>query len=87
MMPNPEEVIADYVIRRRAREAAIVAAIRDRPYRAGELVPVVYNSLSEALVRPATRTIWAHLRKLYNEGRAWAEDPDDPESVWQVLSS
>lgn len=86
MMDDPELIIASYVDRRLTREAAIYEAVSRRPYRASELVPVIYSSLADALVRPATRSIWAHLRKLYADHRVTTEDPDDPESIWRPVT-
>jgi glyoxylase-like metal-dependent hydrolase (beta-lactamase superfamily II) len=42
-----------------------------------ELVPVVYADVHEALYPVARRSLWAHLRKLADDGRATVDDPDD----------
>jgi hypothetical protein len=37
----------------------------------------VYADVHEALYPVARRSLWAHLRKLADDGRATVDDPDD----------
>ena len=53
-----------------------------------ELVPVVYADVHEALYPVARRSLWAHLRKLADDGRATVDDPDDIDAArWRPSPS
>jgi glyoxylase-like metal-dependent hydrolase (beta-lactamase superfamily II) len=77
--------IASYLEHRLAREEMVVAALESGPATAAELVPLIYLRLSPALARPAASSLWAHLRRLGELGRAWSEDPDDLGASWELL--
>lgn len=90
--PGHGELIEDgqseldaYLERRRAREAAVAAALQQHgTASAAELVPVVYEGLDPVLVRVASFSLWAHLRHLGAQGLARSEDPDDIGAAWQA---
>ena len=42
----------------------------------------IYTDVPEFLHPVARFSVWAHLRKLRDEGRATAVDPDDPDTIW-----
>ena len=93
LLHDPAAVLDAYVAHRLGREAivadALAAATRsgasgtsgtntaDAGVTADELVPVVYADVHEALYPVARRSLWAHLRKLADDGRATADDADD----------
>ncbi len=81
-----EDVVAmldSYVARRLERESELVAALElSGAASPEELVALVYPALSRGLAGAARLQVWAHLRKLHDEGRASTTDPDDPSSRW-----
>jgi glyoxylase-like metal-dependent hydrolase (beta-lactamase superfamily II) len=82
---DPRAVIDYYVEHRRAREAAIAAALADAgTARVEELVEAVYTDVPEVLHPIARWSVWAHLRKLAAEGRARSTDLDDVAASWSV---
>ncbi len=83
LIDDPHGAIDAYVALRERREESIHRAILDGPLSARELVPLIYEELPEALTRHATRSIWAHLRKLHEERRVKTEDPNDPDAIWE----
>ena len=46
------------------------------------LVEKIYTDVHELLHPVARRSVWAHLRKLGDEGRAATIDRDDPDATW-----
>ncbi|HVB01992.1 MAG TPA: MBL fold metallo-hydrolase [Acidimicrobiales bacterium] len=83
LISDPRGAIDAYLAIRERRESSIYRAILNQPMSAGELVSVIYEDISEELMRHAKRSIWAHLRKLHVEQRVRTEDPDDLESIWE----
>jgi glyoxylase-like metal-dependent hydrolase (beta-lactamase superfamily II) len=82
LIEDPAEAINDYLARRRARESSVLEALASGPANAGELVASIYPDLARGLDGVATRTVWAHLRKLGSEGRAFSFAPDDVHAEW-----
>jgi glyoxylase-like metal-dependent hydrolase (beta-lactamase superfamily II) len=58
---------------RLAREAAVLAAVREGLATPAAIVPRLYPGLAEPLVRAATRSVLAHLAKLAAEGAIVAD--------------
>jgi glyoxylase-like metal-dependent hydrolase (beta-lactamase superfamily II) len=84
---DPRAVIDQYVEHRRAREAAIDAALRAAgTARIPELVEAVYTDVPDVLHPLARWSVWAHLRKLRDEGRATSTEPDDISGVWRAAA-
>lgn len=82
---DPRAVIDYYLEHRRAREAAIAAALAAaQTARVEELVEAVYTDVPDVLHPIAKWSVWAHLRKLAAEGRARSRDPDDIAAPWSV---
>lgn len=73
----PRTDVADYVTallaHRRERERRIVVALASGAATCGQIVDRVYDGLRPERHRPARRTVWAHLRKLVDEGRVVAD--------------
>jgi glyoxylase-like metal-dependent hydrolase (beta-lactamase superfamily II) len=85
MIDDPGAVLDDYLAHRRSREAQVLDALS----RAGtggatpvDLVAVLYTDVPDALHPVARYSVWAHLRKLADEGRAEGVDPDDLDAPW-----
>jgi glyoxylase-like metal-dependent hydrolase (beta-lactamase superfamily II) len=81
---GPRKVEA-YLEHRLAREEMVVAALSKGRASASELVPLIYQRLSPSLTRPAASSVWAHLRRLRELGRAQSDDPDDLGASWESL--
>jgi glyoxylase-like metal-dependent hydrolase (beta-lactamase superfamily II) len=89
LMQPVRAVIDDLVAHRRARHARV----RDAMDTVGEggvddLLPLVYDDVSEAQLPVARFSLWAHLRSLADEGRITASEPgeDTIETRWKVLA-
>jgi glyoxylase-like metal-dependent hydrolase (beta-lactamase superfamily II) len=85
---EPLPVIEQYITHRLAREAAVRAAL----VAAGtasipELVEAVYTDVPASLHPIAKFSVWAHLRKLADEGAATTTDRDDVEAAWSSVES
>lgn len=65
---DPRAHVAALLAHRRAREAAVLAAVRAGHGTAEAIVPHLYPGLAEGLHRPAARSVLAHLVKLAAEG-------------------
>ena len=73
-LDNPQEIIADYIEHRLAREGEIVTAIIRGASTVGEIVETVYRDVNSALHPLAAYSVVAHLTKLREEGRADFDD-------------
>ncbi|ONG50035.1 MBL fold metallo-hydrolase [Pseudoroseomonas deserti] len=70
-LPEPAGFTRALLAHRQAREAALLAALTDRPTAVEALVPPLYGSALDPKLRPAAaRSLLAHLIKLADEGRA-----------------
>lgn len=75
LMASPQDEVRRLVAHRLAREAKVVAALREAgPATVDELVPVVYGDVPAARHGIAARSLTAHLLKLAHEQRARVED-------------
>ncbi|MGO8876451.1 MAG: MBL fold metallo-hydrolase [Acidimicrobiales bacterium] len=83
LMPAPRLVIEGYLQHRRAREDAIVTSLRARGgARIEDIVSDVYTDVPASLHPIARFSVWAHLRKLGEEGLATSDDGDDITARW-----
>ncbi len=83
LLVEPSVTVEGVIAHRLEREAAVAAAL----HRAGratvdELLPGVYADVRDELLPVARFSLWAHLRKLVDDGRAESTDPDDIDSSW-----
>jgi glyoxylase-like metal-dependent hydrolase (beta-lactamase superfamily II) len=78
------EAVIDHRIRRQGEVAG--ALRRARRATVDELLPIVYAHVSDELEPVARKSLWAHLRKLGDEGQAHCGQPDDIESPWVARS-
>jgi len=86
LIPDPAAKLSDYLTHRLEREAQVVSALAETgPDGAdtAELVATIYTEVPEILHPVARFSVWAHLRKLGEEGRALCDDPDDPDGIWR----
>jgi glyoxylase-like metal-dependent hydrolase (beta-lactamase superfamily II) len=70
---EPQAHVRALIAHRKARRDAILAALREAPASAVELVPKVYDALDPRLVRAASRSVLAHLIELAEAGEAAAD--------------
>jgi glyoxylase-like metal-dependent hydrolase (beta-lactamase superfamily II) len=67
---DPRSLLRGYLEHRRAREAQVVAALREGRDEVSSIVESIYDGLSPELVGAASETVLAHLEKLRREGQA-----------------
>lgn len=87
LIQDPAAKLDDYLTHRLDREAQVLAAVRAAgPGGAGtaDLVSTIYTDVPDVLHPVARFSVWAHLRKLRDEGPVQTADPDDPDAVWSV---
>ncbi len=72
-LPHPGVFVRDLLAHRRAREAAILAALGNAPRPARDFVDLLYSQLDPRLRAAAERNVVAHLLKLAAEGKAAQE--------------
>lgn len=85
VIDDPAAKLAEYRTHRLAREAQVAEALAaSGPQGAGTaaLVEAIYTEVPEVLHPVARFSVWAHLRKLADEGRASTADRDDPDATW-----
>jgi glyoxylase-like metal-dependent hydrolase (beta-lactamase superfamily II) len=71
LLGDPRRVVEAVIAHRLARERLVAAALDEAGTAAvGELVAAVYADVDPALFPIARMSLWAHLRKLAQEGRA-----------------
>ena len=83
LLTDPEATVRRIVEHRLDREAVVAGAL-SRAGRAtvDELMPTVYADVVDALLPVARYSLWAHVRKLAQDGRACGEDPADITAPW-----
>ncbi len=72
-LANPRPFVRGLLVHRRAREAAILAALGDAPQPVKDLAGLLYADLDPRLRAAAERNVVAHLLKLAAEGSAAQE--------------
>jgi glyoxylase-like metal-dependent hydrolase (beta-lactamase superfamily II) len=71
LIENPMATIDEYIEHRRAREKQVLDDLRDRGTATiAELVEDIYADVAPELHPVAQRSVWAHLRKLADDGEA-----------------
>jgi len=75
-MDDPDQVIDWYLAHRRQRHEEILAAIRDGATTTDDVVETIYQDVDPALHPLAARSVEAHLRLLFEEGRIASTRPD-----------
>jgi glyoxylase-like metal-dependent hydrolase (beta-lactamase superfamily II) len=84
VLDDPAGTVASVIAHRRRREAVVDTALHEAgSATVDELLPGVYADLTnDELVPVARMSLWAHLRKLAQDGRARSADPDDVTTTW-----
>ena len=91
-LPGHGEIIADPAARlaalaahRRAREAAICAALQGQPAHPKDLARQLYTDTPAALLPAAARNILAHLIDLHGRNIVTTDDPLGAEAIFKIL--
>lgn len=88
VMSDPIAVITGYRAHRLARESAVLAALEARRAATIEqIVADVYTDVPEVLHPIARYSVWAHLRKLRDDGRASSEEPETVAGGWSAVKA
>lgn len=85
LIEDPIAKLDEYLEHRLEREAQVLDGVKALGPTGGDtaaLVASIYTDVPEALHPVARYSVWAHLRKLADEGLVRAEDRDDPDTVW-----
>ena len=86
LLPDAGATIDAVVAHRLARQEAVAGALGAvEMATVDELLPTVYGDVGDELLPVARQSLWAHLRKLADDGRGRSADPDDIGSVWSAL--
>jgi glyoxylase-like metal-dependent hydrolase (beta-lactamase superfamily II) len=84
LIEDPAGAVDAYVAHRLEREELVAKALAAAgSATVDELIPVVYADVDEARHPVARRSLWAHLRKLADDGRARSSDRYDPGATWE----
>jgi hypothetical protein len=83
LITEPVAALDSIIDHRLTREKAVARALSGAGRATvDELLPTVYADVREELLPVARKSLWAHLRKLDDEGSACAEDRTDIEAGW-----
>ena len=85
LIEDPAAKLDDYLTHRLEREAQVADALRAAGPDGADtaaLVAAIYTDVPEVLHPVARFSVWAHLRKLDDDGAASAVDRDDPDTTW-----
>lgn len=86
LIADPAAKLDDYLTHRLAREAQVLEVLHGVGPAGADtatIVEQIYTEVPEFLWPVARYSVWAHLRKLGDEGAASADDPDDPDTTWR----
>ncbi|MCB0976380.1 MAG: MBL fold metallo-hydrolase [Acidimicrobiales bacterium] len=86
LIEDPRSRLEYYISHRMEREQQVLDGLKqvDGPVGTAELVEAIYADVPQVLHPVARRSVWAHLRKLADEGRVESPDPDDPDALWAM---
>ena len=73
LIEDPLARIDGYLAHRAEREAQVLAVLQRGPAKITAIVEELYADVATELHPVAARTVWAHLRKLADEGKATAK--------------
>lgn len=84
VIDDPKAKVDEYITHRRAREEAVYAVVAgSRRATVDDIVGAVYTDVRAELHPIARFSVWAHLRKMADEGRVTSRRPDDLEAKWR----
>jgi glyoxylase-like metal-dependent hydrolase (beta-lactamase superfamily II) len=85
---DPHAKVDEYLTHRMAREQAILGALRHAGTAGVEdIVEAVYVDVPAVLHPVARFSVWAHLRKLADDGQATSADVNDVDARWRPVQS
>ncbi|HEX4219185.1 MAG TPA: MBL fold metallo-hydrolase [Acidimicrobiales bacterium] len=88
LIEDPGSAVRAYIAHRLQREERVVTALAAAgSATVDQLVPVVYQDVDEDRFPVARRSLWAHLRKLADDGRARSSDGESAEAAWEWLGA
>jgi glyoxylase-like metal-dependent hydrolase (beta-lactamase superfamily II) len=83
VIDDPQAKVGEYVSHRLTREAKVLEHLRTaRSATVKELVPTVYDDVPTEKHWIAESSLWAHLRKLADDGLADVPDRDADDATW-----
>jgi glyoxylase-like metal-dependent hydrolase (beta-lactamase superfamily II) len=86
LLVDPATTLDGVIAHRLAREAGVAEVLRRAgPATVDEMLGDVYADVRDELLPVARFSLWAHLRKLADDGRARSTDPDDIASSWVAV--
>ncbi len=88
MIEDPASVLDEYLRHRQERErqvAGVLAKAGATGVTPSAIVEALYQDVPAELHPVARYSVWAHLRKLLDDGRAATADRDDPEAPWTPI--
>jgi glyoxylase-like metal-dependent hydrolase (beta-lactamase superfamily II) len=88
LIEDPGAAVAAYIAHRQEREERVAAGLAAAGSATiDQLVPVVYQDVDEDRFPVARRSLWAHLRKLTDDGRVRSSDRESAEATWEWLGA
>jgi glyoxylase-like metal-dependent hydrolase (beta-lactamase superfamily II) len=88
LIEDPGAAVAAYIAHRHEREELVSAGLAAAGSATiDQLVPVVYQDVDEDRFPVARRSLWAHLRKLTDDGRVRSSDRESAEATWEWLGA
>ncbi len=86
VIDDPKAKVEEYITHRRAREEEVYAVVAESG-KAGldDIVSVVYAGVAPEYHPLARFSVWAHLRKMADEGRVRSADRDDMSAEWHPV--
>ena len=85
LLTEPQKAVEHIVAHRLEREASVVQALEAaRHATVDDLLGTVYADVDDERLPVARMSLWAHLRKLADEGRARARDAQDIAAPWDA---
>jgi glyoxylase-like metal-dependent hydrolase (beta-lactamase superfamily II) len=88
LIEDPGAAVAAYIAHRHEREERVAAGLAAAGSATiDQLVPVVYQDVDEDRFPIARRSLWAHLRKLTDDGLVRSSDRESAEATWEWLGA
>ena len=85
VIDDPAAKLEEYLTHRAEREAQVLAALQAAgTTTVADLETACYPDIKDELHPVAQKTVWAHLRKLADDGLATADDRDDLAAAWHA---
>lgn len=89
IITDPNAILEAYLAHRSTREQVVWDALSDHDGSTVDtLVEVAYSDVDPALYPVARLSLWAHLRKLADDGRVSVDDPNDIDAArWFTIAA